>query len=82
VLELLLRNLGIPFRLLEKRPSLGTSNRSQTGVQLTSHRRKKKEEEEEKVSDLELLFTNLDTKTCKMYINLQRRCFAPNYATK
>jgi hypothetical protein len=41
-LELLLSNLGILFRLFDKRPSLGTSNRSQTAVQLTSYRRKKK----------------------------------------
>jgi hypothetical protein len=47
-----------------------------------SSKEEEEEEEEEKVSDLELLFTNLDTKTCKMYINLQKRCFAPNYATK
>jgi hypothetical protein len=42
VLELLLRNLEILFRLFDKRPSLGTSNRSQTAIQLTSYRRKKK----------------------------------------
>jgi hypothetical protein len=44
--------------------------------------KEEEEEEEEETSDLELFFTNLNTKTCKMYVNLQKRCFAPNYATK